>query len=154
MKTSSRFLAQLVSYLFTAYSAQLCIILDSRTTDYATPTNVADNPQLERCNQQLTYATLALISSAVRSMCTMTQPVISSATTTIQFLAPGTELISSQYRAPGQKWPKTYIHQKSCNIRQLTRHKEEQCRVLSVVIQYGIWETVFTETFKHQSLHI
>jgi hypothetical protein len=56
----------------------------------------------------------------------MTQPVISSATTTIQFLAPGTELISSQYPTPGEKWHKTYIHQKFGNIRQLTRHKEEQ----------------------------
>jgi hypothetical protein len=76
----------------------------------------------------------------------MTQPVISSATTTIQFLAPGTELISSQHPAPGEKWHKTYIHQKFCNIRQLTRHKEEQCSVLSVVTQYGIWEIIFTET--------
>jgi len=125
LKTSSKFLVQLVPYLFTAYSAQRCIILVSRTTDYATPTNVADNPQIERCNQHLTYATLALISVAVRSMCTMTQPVISSATTTIQFLAGGTELISSQYPAPGEKRHKKYIHQKFCNIRQLTRHKEE-----------------------------
>jgi len=68
-------LSQLVSYLFTAYSAQRCIILVSRTTYYTTPTNVADNPQLERCNQHFTYAILALTSAAVRSMCTMTQPV-------------------------------------------------------------------------------
>jgi hypothetical protein len=95
--------------------------LVSRTTDYTTPTDVTDNTtatnvtdntmpnnvtdnttatnvtyytEREICDLHLTYATLALKTAAARSMCTMTQPVISSATT-IQFLAAGSELNSS-----------------------------------------------------------